>query len=89
MASINANTDDMTLRWSCIRLNVGILHTDLAREVVHFHIEHLAWHHNVLHCSTFLKQCELYWETEMVVDVFWLALYISVMNVSCFQVGEN
>lgn len=89
MASINANIDDATLRWSCVPLNVAMLQTDLALEVVQFHIEHLVWHHNVIHCATFLRQCEIYWKTGMVVDGFWLALYISVMNVSNFHVGEN
>lgn len=87
MASINADVDDVTLQWRLVPFNVASLSTELAQELVQFHIEHLAWHHNVLHCPTFSRQCEIYWETGMVADALWLALYLSVMNVSWFHVG--
>ncbi|EQB56785.1 hypothetical protein CGLO_03169 [Colletotrichum gloeosporioides Cg-14] len=34
-----------------------------AEVLISFHQEHIAWHHNSLHCPTFLQQCTAFWDT--------------------------
>lgn len=53
-----------------------------ARRLVEFHLRHITWHHNCLHSTTFLEQCESFWETEKLEHPLWLALYLSVLSVS-------
>ncbi|TPX18344.1 uncharacterized protein E0L32_011755 [Thyridium curvatum] len=57
---------------------------DDARKLVHFHIQHLAWHHNCWHSPTFLAECETFWATGTYNHPLWLALYLSVLSATVF-----
>ena len=62
---------------SCIMPTAGD-----ARKLVEFHFRHLVWHHNCIHTSTFLEQCERFWRTGEPCHPLWVALYLSVLGVS-------
>ncbi|KAJ0272023.1 hypothetical protein CBS470a_012877 [Colletotrichum nupharicola] len=53
-----------------------------AEVLITFHLEHIAWHHNSLHCPTFLRQCTTFWDTGAYDQPTWLALYSSVLSAS-------
>lgn len=54
-----------------------------AKCLVRYYINELAWHHLAIHCPEFFEQCEVFWSTEGYEDPFWLALYFSILSVSC------
>ncbi|KAJ0363831.1 hypothetical protein COL154_005400 [Colletotrichum chrysophilum] len=53
-----------------------------AEVLISFHLEHIAWHHNSLHCPTFLRQCTTFWDTGTYDQPTWLALYSAVLAAS-------
>ncbi|KXH43587.1 serine carboxypeptidase [Colletotrichum nymphaeae SA-01] len=53
-----------------------------AEILISFHLEHIAWHHNSLHCPTFLQQCTTFWATGVYDQPQWLALYSAVLSSS-------
>ncbi|KAH0430141.1 alpha-ketoglutarate dependent xanthine dioxygenase [Colletotrichum camelliae] len=53
-----------------------------AETLISFHLEHIAWHHNSLHCPTFLQQCTAFWDTGVYDQPQWLALYSAVLSSS-------
>lgn len=53
-----------------------------ARCLVEYYLENLSWHHNVLHHSDFLNQCEAFWVTGEVIASQWMSLYLAVLAVS-------
>ncbi|KAI8254848.1 putative dioxygenase [Colletotrichum sp. SAR 10_77] len=53
-----------------------------AEVLITFHLEHIAWHHNSLHCPTFLQQCTAFWDTGAYDQPTWLALYSAVLAAS-------
>jgi hypothetical protein len=55
-----------------------------ANVLVNFHLTHMAWHHNCLHCPTFRDQCQRFWETGKCNDPQWIALYCSVLSTSLY-----
>ena len=58
-----------------------------ARCLVNYYLDKLSWHHNVLHHSEFLSQCEILWVTGEVVAAQWMSLYFAVLAVSVILVG--
>ncbi|KAJ0299207.1 hypothetical protein Brms1b_013216 [Colletotrichum noveboracense] len=56
-----------------------------AEVLITFHLEHIAWHHNSLHCPTFLRQCTTFWDTGAYDQPTWLALYSSVLSASLLR----
>lgn len=56
-----------------------------AKCLVRYYINELAWHHLAIHCPEFFEQCEVFWSTEGYEDPFWLALYFSILSVSCYS----
>ncbi|KAF4773729.1 serine carboxypeptidase [Colletotrichum scovillei] len=42
-----------------------------AEILISFHLEHIAWHHNSLHCPTFLQQCTTFWATGVYDQPHW------------------
>ncbi|KAK1672747.1 hypothetical protein BDP55DRAFT_695962 [Colletotrichum godetiae] len=53
-----------------------------AEILISFHIEHIAWHHNSLHCPSFLQQCTTFWNSGVYDQPQWLALYSAVLSSS-------
>ncbi|KAI8310720.1 putative dioxygenase [Colletotrichum sp. SAR11_59] len=53
-----------------------------AEVLISFHLEHIAWHHNALHCPTFLQQCTAFWDTGAYDQPTWLASYSAVLAAS-------
>ncbi|TQV91592.1 serine carboxypeptidase [Cordyceps javanica] len=64
LVSINCDMSSPSIQWISVFVDpVLYLTTSDARKVVEFHISHLWWHHNALHASTFLDQCNIFWNT--------------------------
>lgn len=83
MASINCDMTDSMLQWKPHFADPLLyLNTADARKIVEFHISHLWWHHNATHASTFLSQCNIFWNTGTIVHELWAALYLSILGVS-------
>lgn len=55
---------------------------ETAEVLVSFHMKHIAWHHNSLHCPAFLQQCNNFWETGQYDQPQWIALYCVVLSTS-------
>lgn len=62
---------------------------DEARKLIEFHLTHFAWHHNCLHSTTFLEQCETFWNTGKCDQHLWLALYLSVLSSTVYCVQNS
>ena len=62
---------------------------NLARPLISFHMQMLAWTHNVLHVPTFQAQCERFWQSGIVDDVQWLALYYAVLSSSAWTLQNS
>lgn len=60
-----------------------------AKKLIEFHISHIAWHHNCLHSTTFLEQCDMFWKTGKCDQHLWLALYISVLSSTVYCVQNS
>jgi hypothetical protein len=54
----------------------------VASKLVHFHVRHIAWHHNAVHSPTFVQQCEMFWSSGAYDHPLWIALYLSVLSSS-------
>ncbi|OAA75940.1 Zn(2)-C6 fungal-type DNA-binding domain protein [Akanthomyces lecanii RCEF 1005] len=81
LASINCDMTSSMIQWTSVYVDPALyLTTANARKVVEFHIEHLWWHHNALHATTFLNQCSIFWGTGQVTHRMWLALYLSIIS---------
>jgi hypothetical protein len=50
-----------------------------SRMLVDFHLEQLAWYHNIIHVPTFMACCETFWRSGAMPDSQWLSLYLSVL----------
>jgi len=82
LASIIADMDNHTLRWSPTGADPSVLPSvSDARKIIQFHVDHLWWHHNTFHAPTFLAQCEIFWSSGAAVHPLWAALYLSVLCV--------
>ncbi|KAJ4390870.1 hypothetical protein N0V93_004469 [Gnomoniopsis smithogilvyi] len=66
-----------------------IVGVDDARNLINFHLEHLAWHHNCLHAPTFLEQCDIFWKTGQCVHPLWYALYLAVLSATIFGIQSS
>ena len=55
---------------------------EYARCLVSYYLEHLNWHHCVIHSTDFSRQCEQFWTTGEIVASQWMGMYFSVLAVS-------
>lgn len=70
--------------------NVATIVTlDVAKKLVHFHVGHLVWHHNCMHSPTFLRQCNVFWETGQCIHPLWRALYLSVLSATIYAISSS
>lgn len=53
-----------------------------------YHVENLAWYHNVIHGPTFLAQCERLWSGGTVEDPQWLAVYCAVLSSAAWTIAN-
>lgn len=60
-----------------------------SQNLVKFHIDHLAWHHNSIHSPTFLEQCERFWTTGEFDHPIWQALYFSVLSSTVSSIQDS
>lgn len=82
ISSINCDPAWPGLRLMPVEIDPTMLPTPSeARKIIQFHIEHLLWHHNVIHSTTFLEQCELFWSSGTANHPLWGALYLAIMSV--------
>ncbi|KAL5601113.1 hypothetical protein BROUX41_005927 [Berkeleyomyces rouxiae] len=60
-----------------------------ARKLVSYYLEHLSWHHAVLHHGEFLAQCEAYWASGSMVTSQWACVYFAVLSASAYNLPER
>lgn len=83
LASITCDLANPMLQWAPVNIDPSILlSSEDDRKLMRFHVEQLWWHHNTLHSTTFLEQCEVFWTLGTAVHPLWLALYLSITCVS-------
>lgn len=60
---------------------------EVAKTLVSFHLENIAWHHNAIHCPGFRRQCDRFWDTGEYDHPQWLSLYSAILATSlmCLQ----
>ncbi|KIW15467.1 hypothetical protein PV08_05513 [Exophiala spinifera] len=60
-----------------------------AERLVSFHLTRIAWHHNCIHCPTFWRQCQAFWQTGKCDHPLWIALYCSILSTTLFCVQNS
>ncbi|RDW75731.1 hypothetical protein BP5796_06552 [Coleophoma crateriformis] len=91
---ISISTDPVTfggsdLQFSSVKTLEILLSNEVASKLIQFHINHLAWHHNIIHSPTFLVQCEVYFQTGKCPHPLWMALYLSILSSTIFSVYNS
>ncbi|KAL2890431.1 hypothetical protein HOO65_020973 [Ceratocystis lukuohia] len=61
----------------------------IARKLVIYYLEHLSWHHPVLHHGEFLSQCESFWATGDMITPQWACVYFAVLSASAYNLPES
>ncbi|KAJ5683120.1 hypothetical protein N7462_006285 [Penicillium macrosclerotiorum] len=77
---LSMNSGSFQLHGSPLESAIFIPMTVDAQKLIKFHIGHLIWHHNCFHSTTFVEQCELFWNTGRCDHPLWIALYLSVLS---------
>lgn len=90
LTSINSDPTWIGRQAMSVQLDADLLLPEpVARKVLHFHLNHIHWHHNAFHAPTFMQKCEQFWQYGTVDHPLWMALYLSVCSVSLWTLLNN
>ena len=61
----------------------------VARKLVDYHVQNLGWYHNVLHTTTFVEQCERFWNDGTATHEQWMAVYCAVLSSAAWTLANS